>query len=786
MDKKNNEFLKRLLATFKVEAEEHINAMSSGLIEMEKASEAERQMEIIETVFREAHSLKGAARAVSMTEIEAICQSLESVFDALKRKDIVLSPELFDVLHEAVDILNKLLLQTPAEESQIKDIIQQLENVSKGGLPLPKKAELKKIEGEIHIVPKPEAYRPLAEEKSMPSETIRISTAKVVSVLLQAEELLTAKLSAHQRASELREINDALTAWKKEWTKVQPELQEVRKLLEKKDKRNRNYKTNSQFIPLEKIFLTGFTRLLEFLNWHHNYIKSLESKLIMLTKSDEQNFRSLGEMVDNLLEGMRKVLMLPLSSLLKVFPKLVRDLSHDRGSDVELVIQGENIEIDRRILEEMKDPLIHLVRNCIDHGIEKPEERVQRKKPLSGTITIAISGVNSNKVQILISDDGAGIDITEVKASAVKLGILSQEEADRLDEQEALSLIFQSGVSTSPIITDISGRGLGLAIVREKVEKLGGIVFCESKPNVGTTLRIVLPLTLATFRGVLVRLDAHLFVLPTTNVDRIVRIKNDEIKTVENRETISLNGEVVSLVRLCDVLELQIPPTPPLVKGGREDFIGEESKFIHVFVLKSAEKRIAFSVDEVLNEQEVLVKSLGKQLSRVRNIAGATVLGTGKVVPILNVPDLMKSAVKVSAAPVRAAVAAKEVRAKRKSILIVEDSITARTLLKNILETAGYSVKTAVDGVDAFTVLKTEDFDSVVSDIDMPRMNGFDLTAKVRSDKKLADLPVVLVTALESREDRERGIDVGANAYIVKSSFDQSNLLETIKRLIYD
>jgi len=204
-----------------------------------------------------------------------------------------------------------------------------------------------------------------------------------------------------------------------------------------------------------------------------------------------------------------------------------------------------------------------------------------------------------------------------------------------------------------------------------------------------------------------------------------------------------------------------------------------------VVVLGSAEKRIAFLVDEILNEQEVLVKSLGKQLSRLRNIAGATVLGTGKVVPILNVPDLMKSAVRSSAVAVKpAAPPLEEKEAERKSVLVVEDSITARTLLKNVLEATGYDVKTAVDGVDAFTQLRTSEFDIVVSDVDMPRMNGLDLTAKIRSDKKLADLPIVLVTALDSREDRERGIDVGANAYIVKSSFDQSNLLEVIRRLI--
>jgi len=263
------------------------------------------------------------------------------------------------------------------------------------------------------------------------------------------------------------------------------------------------------------------------------------------------------------------------------------------------------------------------------------------------------------------------------------------------------------------------------------------------------------------------------FVLPSTYVEQAARLKREEIKTVENRETIPWNGQVLALVRLADALEL--PRRTSADAGGDR---------VQVVVVGSADRRIAFLVDEVLGEEEVLVKTLGRQLSRVRNVAGATVLGTGKAVPILDVPDLLKSAAKVAAAPMAAAAQEKEAALEKKSVLIAEDSITARTLLKTILESAGYDVSTAVDGVDAFTLLKTERFDLVVSDVDMPRMNGFDLTGKIRADKALAELPVVLVTALESREHRERGVDVGASAYIVKSSFDQSNLLEVIRRLL--
>jgi two-component system chemotaxis sensor kinase CheA len=259
------------------------------------------------------------------------------------------------------------------------------------------------------------------------------------------------------------------------------------------------------------------------------------------------------------------------------------------------------------------------------------------------------------------------------------------------------------------------------------------------------------------------------------HVERTVRLKRTEIKPVENRETIRLKGQAVSLARLTDVLGL----TPDKTETA-------SSEMIQTIVLTASGTRIAFLVDEVLNEQEVLLKSLGRQLSRVRNVVGVTVIGGGKVVPILNVPDLLKSAVKFSAfsTPLAATIETKPSYERQRSVLVVEDSITTRTLLRNILGAAGYDVVTAVDGLDAFTKLRSAELDIVVSDVDMPRMNGFDLTARIRSDKRLAELPVVLVTALESGADRERGIEVGANAYLTKSNFDQSNLLEVIKRLV--
>lgn len=516
--------------------------------------------------------------------------------------------------------------------------------------------------------------------------------------------------------------------------------------------------------------------MLEHLESEQLFIKTIEERLLRLSKFAAHDQRTLAGMSDSLLHDVKEMHLLPFSSLLEIFPRFTRELARDQGKQVELVIQGGEIEIDRRTLEEMKDPLMHLLRNCIDHGIEQPAMRQDKGKPACGNITVAIAQKDGGKIEIMVADDGAGIDAAKVKVAARKLNLVTAEEAEKLGEQEAQALIFNSGISTSQIITDISGRGLGLAIVREKVERLGGVVALESPHDGGTSFRITLPLMLATFRGVLVRAGEHYFVIPALSVERVTRVVQADIQTVENRATIPLDGQAVALVSLGDVLELP-RPNPP--NRGATDKVSEQAL---VIVLGTGHKHVAFRVDEILGEQEVLVKTLGRQLARVRNVAGACVLGTGQVVAVLNVPDLLKSAVKQAAPPPVAA----ETHgvAKKQSILVVEDSITSRALLKNILESAGYRVTTAVDGVDAYTTLKTGAFDLIVSDVEMPRMDGFDLTAKVRADKQLAGLPVVLVTSLESREHRERGIDVGANAYIVKSSFDQSNLLEVLRQLI--
>jgi two-component system chemotaxis sensor kinase CheA len=721
------EFLRSLRATFKVEAAEHLQEIGAGLLELEKAAAPEKQQHLIETVFRAAHSLKGAARAVNFTEIESLCQSLEDLFSSWKRRESLPTPSTLDAAHRTVDKMSEAIA-------------------------LPAAAERTGHRAEEPSAASPQPVSAPAGE----TETVRITVNSLDARLLEAEEMLAAKLAADQRASDLGALAGRLELWRKEWARVQPRTRALRQELER---------------PRAAAAAADLRGLAEFFDWNHDYLRTLEGKVAALRRTAEQDRLLIGKLVDDLLENSKKLLMLPLARLAGLLSKLVRDLCRDQGKEAELTIRGEEVTIDKRILEQLKDPLVHLLRNCIDHGIETPEQRRRAGKPPRAAITLTVSPVNSTQVEISVSDDGVGIDVDKVKAAAVKRGLVTLNTLDQLSESAALALVFETDVSTSPMITRVSGRGLGLAIVREKAEKLGGRVAIESRRGSGTTIRMTLPLTLATFRGVLIESARRLFILPTAQVERVTRFKPQEVRTVEGRRTLTLDGRAVALVDLADVL--QLPSTPQ--KSDRPEAAP-------ILVLGAGEQRVAFAVDAVLDEREVLVKRLTKPLSRVRNIAGATVLGSGEVAPILNVADLLKSA-RTAGAGLHTPTAAAPSAMPAKRILVVEDSITSRMLLKGILESAGYDVKTAVDGIDAFTALRAERFDLVVSDVEMPRMNGFDLTARIRADRTLAETPVVLVTALESREDRERGIDVGANAYLVKSSLDQSNLLEALRRL---
>ena len=733
MANRNQDIKTRLLATFRVEAAEHLQAITANLLALERGLSPEQTREVVEATFREVHTLKGAARSVSLTDVEGLCRACESILSRITHDRLALTQSVVSGLEEAVDLVARLVSgdETVGTAHQL---IERLEHAAAGPAP-----ETATAAG----APMPAVETAVSPAAGLPfSGTIRLATATLDTLLLQAEELIVPKLAAGQRVGDAKALVEGLARCRSACSRA----------------------TGPQGVTPE---VTKGLRAIE---------ASAREMLHQLTRDE----RTLSGAVGGLQERVRGARLTAASTVLDLFPRMVRDLARESGKPTEWVAQGTELEVDRKVLEEIKDPLIHLVRNAIDHGIEPPEVRAQAGKPPTGRIGVTFGVIEGNRIEIRVEDDGCGIDPVQVSEAAVRARLLTSEAAGSLTHEEALALIWRSGLSTSPIITDVSGHGLGLAIVKDRVERLGGQIQLETRHGSGTTVWMVLPASVATFRGLLVRAGGQSFLVPTEAVERAIRVTASEIEHVEGRAAICWNGRSLPLARLSDLLELA--PAPALQAPDPDLQLPTPVRRQPCIVTTAGEESLGLLVEEIEGEREVLVKELTAPLVRIRNIAGAGLLGTGRVALILRPADLLKSARR---SPRSAALASMAPETKHQPrILVVDDSITTRTMEKNLLETAGYHVQVAVDGVEAWTLLKTEAFDLVVSDVDMPRMDGLDLTAKIRTDPNTADMPVVLVTALESREDKERGIEVGANAYLVKSSFDQTNLLEIIRRLV--
>ncbi|HZX70440.1 MAG TPA: response regulator [Rhodanobacter sp.] len=754
-------FLQRLRAAFMVEARDHLLAVGSGLLALEKAGSPGERGRQLEIVFRHTHSLKGAARAASFPRIETLCQAIEDIFALCKRRDRVLSADNLDVLHSAFDLVGAHVdaggSMTPGSSPDaVSLVLTQLQAISRAEPAAGPGLSLRVGNGDK---PTDEPPSVLADERPAlaVADTVRIQTSRLDRVLQAAEELLTVKRAQAERAEDLRRLESRFDQWSKRWLAAQPALRRLRGLATSAD-------------PDLCAQAKSAAKALELLDWSYGYVHSLEGGVRAITRSAVRDSHLAGRQIDELLDDSKTLLMLPFAVLAETLPKLVRDLARDQGKQVDLQIVGKDVHLDKRMIELLRDPLVHLLRNALDHGIELPAKRQAAGKPPLATLRVEVRLLPGNEIGIEVEDDGAGLDLDRLREAAVRSGIVSEDVAAALDERQALELAFRSDVTTSPIITEISGRGLGLTIVREQVERLGGRVEIENRAPRGACFRIVLPQSVATLRGLFVEAGDQTFVLPSAHVERVLRVPRASIHTVGGCETLSLDGQVVALARLHELLGLPVHSSP--------------TESMTVVVVGAEQRRLALVIDGFQQDEEILVKRLKRPLVRVRNIAGATVLASGKPVPILNVVDLLKSARQIAGQePKRPAATMQGGRPIAQRVLLAEDSITSRLLLKSILESAGCEVTAVADGVEAFTALRSEPFDLLVSDVEMPRLNGFDLTIRIRADQKLAELPVVLVTALSRREDRERGIDVGANAYIAKGSFDQRELLDVVRRL---
>ncbi|AFY81991.1 chemotaxis protein histidine kinase-like protein [Oscillatoria acuminata PCC 6304] len=604
---------------------------------------------------------------------------------------------------------------------------------------------------------KPPVLPPLAVTPPQASshyriDTIRVETRNLDSLMTQTGELTVSKIRIAHRLSEVEEI---VTLWE-EWSR---DSFVNRFALEEVIRGNRN---------------GSLDRLESFHHRTEDRLERLGQIVNRLRNSVYEDNARLDTIADELEEGIRTLRLLPLSTIFTLFPRMVRDLAKQEGKQVELLIEGGETRADKRILEEMKDPLMHIIRNAIDHGIETPGDRQQTGKPPKATIVLK-GYQTANNIIIEIRDDGRGLDLEKIKQTALKRGICREEELAAMTPHQIHSLIFTPGFSTRTFVTEVSGRGVGLDVVRTNVERLKGSIHIDSTPGVGTTLRLSLGTTLATAHVLLVEVEGIAYALPVEFVQLARLVPESDIFALEGRETMILDGQPVSVVKLADLLEL-----PP--RGILNSSKSMNTSSLPCIILQVGEERLGLLVDALVDEQDVVLKPQSKLLKRVRNVAGATILGTGEVCMVLNPHDLLKSVRKPgkSIAPSKP-----QPESDRKLlVLLVEDSIATRTQEKRILENAGYEVVTAVDGLDGYNKLRTRDFDAVISDVQMPNLDGLGLVSKIRQHKEYSELPIILVTSLASDDDKRRGAEAGANSYIPKSSFNQEVLLETLKRLI--
>lgn len=775
----DREFFDRLIETFKAEASEYIQNISLKLSE-EGLDAPEKILPHIEDIYRQAHSLKGAARAVGLNDIETACQNMENVFSAFKRREKSPDKEIINVLLKMLDGLSDYI-NASTEKQRLEIVIGLDTDTEKLTAFLLEGSKIKEEESLPYVMPSaspaPPPPPPVKEESAEPKvpETIESSvtedtataepsTAAQIDIFKvpgnrldmlfkQIQELVFSKLAFESINKELSAASNLVHEFSKNFA----EMAQLKLDLLTAD--------SLQGTESPKIVNAIYDRIEQAVS----IITELSTRVKRITGEASGNTKKLSADLFRLMEDVKQILLTPFSNRLSIFPKMIRDISRSLGKDISFKMSGAEVEIDKRILDEIKDPLIHLLRNSIDHGIEPPEVRVAAGKPPQGKVELRIVSGEENKIQIIIEDDGRGIDHEKVKAAAVRKHIITPEEAAKLSKRQALDLIFISDVSTAPVITDLSGRGLGMAIVKEKIENLDGEIIVDTTIGKGTTITLSLPVYISTLRGIIVSASGREFAVPTSKVEKVLRISRPEIKTVENRETIIYNGQPITFTELSRLFEL------PTVAGKAEEYIT-------CLVFSSGGRLSAVGIGEILDETEIILRPFTMPIKKIKNLLGTAVLGNGKLVPVINPQDIAISMEKLTGIYQPDSVSS--AKRKGKNILVADDSLTSRMLLKDILESHGYAVRTAVDGSEALSILQGGNFDLLVTDVEMPKLSGFALTSEIRKDARLSALPVILVTSLSRKEDREKGIECGANAYIVKGSFEQSNLLDTIERLI--
>ncbi|MHB8792301.1 MAG: hybrid sensor histidine kinase/response regulator [Thermoleophilia bacterium] len=777
---------KEFLLTFRAEAEERLRNMSEGLMAMENEPGNE---DLIKKLFREAHTLKGSAGMMGFESIKELSHRSEDILTSVQKGQIKVGEALIDLLLETLDRIEQMLPDPESGqlmESDVSDLLERLTKANQGEVISTRKEytrpelviEPRKDAGEGGqsqpesdretiaaqeeespvVVPSPDVQKDIQHSGQVEparvakvsrdgDPTIRVNIERLDKLLNLMGEILVNQIDSESQVHDL--------------TALQREARELREVFGTLVGQAESLKGNAD--------ADRIASLSQQLTNAGEQADLIAGNIEVAASRFKENTSSRRLALDELQDRTLHVRMLPLSTIFSLYPRVVRDASNSGAKLVRFETSGEDTELDKRILEQVADPLMHIIRNCIDHGIESPEVRAAAGKPEQGKLRLS-AFQRGDRVEIEIEDDGAGIDPALIREVAIEKGLIG--EKDELSSDDVIELLFQPGFSTSASVTEISGRGVGLDVVKNNIEKLEGSVTVESEIGAGTRFTVSLPVTLAVIKGLLVESNEIRLVIPLVSVQEMVAVPDEEVQTIGSHRGFFMRDSAVPIIDMLDHLG-----------GGRTSRNGNKTQ---VVVIETGNFRLGLEVGRLLGEQEVVIKPLGSFLGKLANVAGATILGNGEAVLVLNTNELAREVKKGSRAktPSRIRKEVRPVSEIRKTVLVVEDSLVVRELQRNILEAAGYLVHTAIDGEDALEHLLNKPADCIVTDIEMPRMNGFDLTTAIRKNRDFKDTPVIMVTSCSSDDDRKRGMDVGADAYVIKGSFDQQNLLNTIGRLV--
>lgn len=715
-----------LLGIFEAEQREHaerIRALAAA------GDGAPLSAQALEEILRRAHTLKGAARAVGFDSIELLAHRLETVFANVRSGALAFDAEARAVVYGVLD----------ASEDVTTSVLA-------GGEEPDVSATLQRIEGLLGVAPSPPPQAAPAPPQRAAAEPVadivRVSGARVEQLVASASQLLAAAAVQMGAARELDGLLVRMEQFRRDWARL------------------RN--GHGGMPPPESI-----ARL-------DGAINGLAREVRAARTSHQQGAFRLNQLAADVYEGSCAVRMTPADTVFGIFRKMVREMAAEAGKQIEFVAAGMDVQADRLVLQGLKDPVMHLLRNAISHGIESPAERVAAGKPATATVQLTLEA-RGDHLLVTVADDGRGIDLARVREVAVSRGLLSPEDKTARELGQLARLLLTPGFTTSDAVNMLSGLGMGLSVVEQQVSLLQGKVdFRIAGPGAAVILSV--PLSISLHHVLLVASGGHRYAFPSRGIERLIRVSQGELESVDGRDVIRTGAEAVPVARLADLLGAPGQESD----GGEED---EGEPMLSVVVLEAGEFRAGVIVDGLLDEREVVVKELGLPAAMAGLSSGGIPLEDGTVAVVLSPAALLERFRQQGQRPaLKRTVVGKPQPAA--TILVVDDSITTRSLEKSILEAHGYRVRLAVDGLEALEELRGSPADLVIADVNMPRMNGFELLESIKSDPRLASIPVIMVTSLEDRDDQNRGLSLGADAYIVKRKFDQKELLATVRQIL--